>query len=214
MPEQPERPRRPVLRPSLAEALSSSEADPAARHELAHSTASAVLAAGRSGAADPCSLVSLAERVGLDELAELWRHAEPGTLPATLWALYLVRAWCHRRGEEVARLYRAGKVHAEVAEVIAGVPYSPEATDMARLADALLEDLFRGDLSTSLHRAAAFTRIIAAGRAHQALGGPAPAGRGAGGGDGTSEAELGARALEVAAQLERAAAAWDAGTLH
>lgn len=199
----PHRPRRPTLRADLSEALGCDSNDPAARHERAHTTARAVLAAGRSGTAEQASLVTLGDTVGLDELAQLWRHAEPGTLPATLWALYLLRAWCHRSGAEVARLYRAGRRHAEVADVIAGVPEAPDAGDMARLADTLLADVFSGDLGTSLERAAAFSRILAAGRSEQATAG----------GD-ASPGELGARALEVAAQLERAAAAWRAGSLH
>ena len=209
MSEQPhqgraDRPRRPTLRADLSEALACDSNDPAARHERAHATARAVLAAGRSGTAESASLVTLGDTVGLDELAELWRHAEPGTLPATLWALYLLRAWCHRSGAEVARLYQAGRRHAEVADVIAGVPEAPEGADMARLADTLLADVFSGDLGTSLERAAAFSRILAAGRGEETRLG----------GDGTSPGELGARALEVAAQLERAAAAWRAGSLH
>ena len=48
-------------------------------------------------------LIGLADRVGLDTLAELWRDADPVSLPGALWALYLLRQWCHSHGDEVTR---------------------------------------------------------------------------------------------------------------
>ena len=58
------------------------------------------------------SMVDLADRVGLDTLAELWRMEQPSSLPGALWALYLLRRWCQSNGEEVTRLWRAGRPYA------------------------------------------------------------------------------------------------------
>jgi hypothetical protein len=195
------RQRRPLLRADLSHALSCAGGDPAARHDAAHETAARVLAAGRTGAVDLGTLLHLADSVGLDELGALWRAAAPGSLPATLWTLYLLRAWCHRRGEEVARLYRCGRVHAEVAAAVAGLPEGPSGADAAAFADALLTAVFGGDLGTSLQRAAAFCRVVAAGRGDLIDVGGAPP-------------EIGFGGLDAAASLDRAAAAWRAGSLH
>lgn len=199
--EHEHRPRRPLPRADLSRALSAASSDPACRHDAAHDTAALVLEAGRSGAADLAALVELDESVGLDELAALWRRAEPGSLPATLWTLYLLRAWCRRHGEDVARLYAAGRPHAEVAAAIAGLPEIPEPGNALRFVEELLEAVYRDDLGTSLQRGAAFCRVVAAGR-------------GALTGDGTSSPRLGFGGLDAADALDRAAAAWRRGSLH
>ncbi len=201
MDEQPHRARRPVLRADLSTALSAAASDPAVRHDTAHETAARVLEAGRTGVTDLDTLLELGDLVGLDELGTLWRHTEPGSLPATLWHLYLLRTWCCRQGQDVARLYTAGRPHAEVATAVAGLPDAPGPEEVGRFADELLSAVFAGDLGTNLERAAAFCRVVAAGR------GELGSGRGA-------SPEIGFGGLDAAAALERAAAAWRTGTLH
>lgn len=202
MDEESYRPRRPLPRADLSRALSSAASDPAVRHDTAHDTAALVLEAGRSGTADLRCLLELGDSVGLDELAALWRRAEPGSLPATLWTLYLLRTWCRRHGADVVRLYRAGRPHAEVAAAIAGLPEPAGDDDVARFADELLAAVFRDDLGTSLQRAAGFCRVVAAGRGDVA------------GTPDSDSAHLGFGGLDAAAALDRAAAAWRAGSLH
>jgi hypothetical protein len=109
-------------------------------------------------------LVALADEMGLDAMADLWRHTSPDSLPGTLWALYLLRTWVRRNGGEAARIYAAGQSQAEVAVVVAGVAEPPGPTEMADLGDAVLTSVFDGDLAVALDRAAAFSRVIGAGR--------------------------------------------------
>ncbi len=197
--------RRPALRASwetTGRAPSAAD-DPGVRRDMAHATAAALLEAGRSGGCSPDRLVGLVDHIGLEDIAELWRDAGPETLPGALWRLYLLRTWCREQGGPAARLYRAGRAVAAVADVVAGVAEPPGPAEMADLGDAVLSGVYRGDLGVALDRAAAFCRVIAAGRG---LCAEEPATE-------RAEVRLAAGNLRAADQLERAAAAWRAGAL-
>jgi hypothetical protein len=196
-----DRPRRPITRADLSGLVEQSAAnEPFARTELAAATAAAVISQGR--AAGTPSLVDLADRVGLDTLAELWREEQPSTLPGALWALYLLRRWCHGNGEEVTRLWRAGRGYAPADEVVAGVSDDADPAAVSALADSVLSGAYAGDFDVALERAAAFFRVVAAGR--RALAGDAGSER---------EEQLAARNDEVAQGLTLAAARWRANPL-
>jgi hypothetical protein len=196
-----DRPRRPITRADLTGLVEqASTSEPFARTELAAATAAAVISRGR--AAGSPSLVDLADRVGLDTLAELWRDEQPSTLPGALWALYLLRRWCYANGEEVIRLWRAGRGYAPADEVVAGVADDADPAAVSALADAVLKGAYAGDFDVALERAAAFFRVVAAGR--RALAGEADADR---------EQQLAARNDEVAQGLTLAAARWRANPL-
>lgn len=201
-----ERHRRPLLPGALPDLPG--DPDPADRTVIAHSTAAAVLQAGRAGS-DPATtkrLVSLADQVGLDELAELWRETGADTLPGTLWSLYLLRSWVHRNGDDAARLFATGQRVAEVSTAVAGVAQPPGPREVAELGDAILTSAFDGDFAIALERASAFCRVIAAGRAHTA--------------DDCDDAEAARQTrlahgnLRMAEELERAAALWRGAELH
>ncbi|MCW2506753.1 MAG: hypothetical protein JWO79_5037 [Actinomycetia bacterium] len=196
---------RPVLAADIERlAPSAAEGEPFARLELAHATAAAVVAAGR-GDTEPCDrMVRLAETVGLDTLAELWRGVSGDTLPGALWTLYLLRTWCTNHGDEVSRLYRAGRALAPVDEVVAGVHDDADPAAVASLADAVLTGVYDGDLAVALERGAAFFRVVAAGRDYLAGGGP----------EGAAEARRASRNRSCAESLTRAAKGWRAGTLR
>jgi hypothetical protein len=158
-------PRRPALRASWDSIVG--DGDPADRSALAHSTAAAVVRLGRSehGDADlTARLVGLADEAGLDALADLWRASAPDSLPGTLWALYLLRTWVQVSAEEAARVYAAGRRVAEVSDAVAGVADPPGPAEVACFGDAVLTSVFDGDLAVALERAAAFSRVVAAGR--------------------------------------------------
>ena len=191
---QPDRPHRPVRLPDLAALAGSVENEPFARAELAAATAAAVITHGRSGGSQ--SLVDLADRVGLDTLAELWRMEQPSSLPGALWALYLLRRWCQSNGDEVTRLWRAGRPYAPADEVVAGVAEDADPAAIEALADAVLHGAYLGDFDVALERAAAFFRVIATGRRETA--GP----------DGERERQLADRNDEVADGLMIAALSW------
>lgn len=207
MPPDPHRPRRPALRGNLPDFQG--DPDPADRIALAHATAAAVVRAGHDDDTDPSTtdrLVRLADEVGLDELAELWRESGPGTLPGTLWSLYLLRSWLQRNGPEASRLFSAGERLAEVSSAVAGLRQPPGPAEVAELGDAILTRAFDSDFAIALERAAAFCRVVASGRAAVA-------------GDVIDEesdrqVKLARGNLRMADELDQAAHLWRKGELH
>jgi hypothetical protein len=193
---EPDRPHRPIPRADITALAGSGEFEPFARAELAAATAAAVITHGRSAGSE--SLVDLADRVGLDTLAELWRHEQPSSLPGALWALYLLRRWCQSNGDEVTRLWRAGRPYAPADEVVAGVSEDADPAAIEALADSVLHGAYLGDFDVALERAAAFFRVIATGRRETA--GPAA--------EGERERRLADRNDEVADGLALAALRW------
>jgi hypothetical protein len=135
---------------------------PFSRSEIANATAVAVITHGRASGGR--SLVDLADRVGLDTLAELWHDEEPSSLPGALWALYLLRRWCRCNADEVTRLWSAGRAFAPADEVVAGVADDLDPDAVGRLADAVLTGAYEGDFAVALERAAAFFRVVSEGR--------------------------------------------------
>lgn len=197
------RPHRPLLHADLTALIDAAGGDvPHTRAERATATAQVLLTAGRA-TADRHRLVELADSVGIDTLAELWRDCDPVSLPGALWVLYLMRQWCRSRPDEVARLWRAGEGAAPADAVVAGVGWFADADSVRRLADAVLCGVYGGDFDVALDRAAAFFRVIAAGRR-----------AGARDDDGAAEWQLAARNERTARDLAAAAAAWRAGELH
>lgn len=188
----------------LAAAQASAGPEASSRLDLAHATAAAVVRAGRdpSGVATD-TLLELAETVGLDTLAELWREAADDSLPGVLWALYLLRSWCRQQGPALARWYEAGRGLAPVAEVVAGVADDIGPAAIRQLADDVLTGAYTGDFAVALERAAAFFRVIAIGRREVAADD-----------EKSAEAERADRNVRTADALERAARSWRAGTLR
>jgi hypothetical protein len=211
------RPHRPALFADLTAMIDAAGGSAApSRAEIAAATAAVVLRAGREPG-DGTRLVGLADEVGLDTLAALWRDADPVSLPGALWALYLLRQWCRANPAEVTRFWRAGEPFAAADAVVAGVADYADAAAVQRVADAVLAGVYTGDLAVALERAAAFFRVVATGRRH--LGNDAdPAGAGiVSAGDRDDNAQAGAlaeRNERVAAALTAAARRWRAGTLH
>jgi hypothetical protein len=200
-----ERPHRPVRRADLADLADLAGAidavEPFARAELAAATAAAVITHGRSTASN--SLVDLADRVGLDTLAELWRDEQPSSLPGALWALYLLRRWCQSNGDDVTRLWRAGRPYAPADEVVAGVSDDADPAAIETLADAVLTGAYAGDFAVALERAAAFFRVVAVGRRESAPEGA----------EGDRDRRLAEKNTQVAAGLTLAAQRWRANPL-
>lgn len=194
------RPHRPLVRPAI-EPEQATVPSP----EEARLRAEALADAIRAAAKDPAhadSVRTLDEQVGLDALAEVWADADPESWPGILWALYLIRAWCTRRPKAVAHFYVAGRHHAPVPDVVAGLPEAPTEEDLVRFSDSVMHAALHGDLDVALARGAAFCRIVAAGRAD--LAGTAT----------DSDADrLALGNLRCAERLERAAVAHRAGRL-
>lgn len=201
-PDQPDRPDRPLLRSEWSDLPG--DPDPADRAMIAHATAAAVLRVARDSGSDPDRtrrLVGLADDVGIDDIAALWCDAGAGTLPGTLWSLYLLRTWVHRDGVEAARLFGAGRQVAEVSSVVAGVAEPPGPHEVAELGDAILTSAFDGDFAIALERAAAFCRVVAAGRAYLADDCPDDD-------ESVRQTRLADGNLRMAQDLEQAASLW------
>ncbi|SPT53038.1 Uncharacterised protein [Actinomyces bovis] len=112
------------LNPELAESIEGA-ADIAATSELAHRTAQLLIGADAAPAPtntasttnptpnnadhEPLAVtragvVAVASQ-GVDEVAELWADSPAGTLPGTLWRLFLLREWIRRDPKLVASRY-------------------------------------------------------------------------------------------------------------
>ena len=138
-------PQRPLMPGAgLFESLPSLH-DPALLAEVAHRTA-AVLVRGAQNSDDEKvaeRVTKLADEFGLDQLADLWSDSPADSLPGVLWRLYLLRSWVHAHAETVAREYAAGRRHAEVDAVVAGVADPPGPTEVRDMVDAVLRGVAR-----------------------------------------------------------------------
>ncbi|NYG58532.1 hypothetical protein BJ980_001455 [Nocardioides daedukensis] len=111
-------------------------------------------------------LLTLADDEGLETLAELWSGASPDSLAGCLWRLYVLRSWVYADPELAARQFEAGRGNAEVARVVAGVADPPGPDQVRAMIDAVLRGVADGDFADVVLRAAAFSRVVAVGRAH------------------------------------------------
>ncbi len=205
------RPHRPAVHADLTEMIDAAGgSSPTSRLELAAATAAAVVEAGRHPG-DGARFVGLADRVGLDTLAALWRDSDPVSLPGALWALYMMRQWCQLDADEVTRLWRRGEPLAPADAVVAGVADFADAGAIRDLADAVLGGVYQGDLAVALERAAAFFRVVAAGRRSLP---DTDVGDNSADDDARHDTALAARNERVARALATAAGRWRAGTLY
>ncbi|MGW9627665.1 DNA-directed RNA polymerase subunit beta [Microbacterium sp. NPDC055521] len=167
----PEQFHRPVRRPPAAFDNIVGEADPAEQSRVAHATASALLERARSDESGAITerLLAFAAENGIDEIAELWSHAPAGSLPGTLWRLYLLQIAIRSDAPLTALLYERGRVELRTADAaIAGAPAPADPSELVDLVDAILRGVFRGDFAVALERAAAYCRVQASGATHTA----------------------------------------------
>lgn len=195
------KPRRPSFRdPAALEALGE-RSDPIAALHAAHETAAVLLHTGRA-AGDPAvteRLIALVDDIGLPTLADLWASRPARSLPGALFRLYVLREWMRTSPVDAAREYAYGVPYTEPNHVVAGVePTGP--TEVARVADEILRGVFTGDFAVALERAAAFCRVVVAGRAFA--------------GEGTRSVMDAARLRDVADDLTASARLWRAGKLN
>lgn len=194
-------PRRPAFfSPSALEAHGGAY-DPTEEIHVAHETAAALVRAGRA-ATDPEvteRLVAIVDDIGLSTLAELWSQRPARSLPGSLWRLYVLREWVRRFPVEASREYAAGIRFTTPNHAVAGVAEPPGPAEMERLVDEILRGVFSGDLAIALERAAAFCRVVSAGRADISAG--------------SESAEHAANLLVMAEDLTAGARLWRAEAL-
>lgn len=203
----PRRYHRPTLLGPVAMDTRADELGATERQEAAHSTAR-LLVLGARDSEDPETvrrLLSLTDDHGLELLAELWADAPADSLPGALWRLYALRDWVHRDPTAASREFHDGRRSAPVHEVVAGVADPPGPEQVREMVDAVLRGVYTGDFAVALERAAAFARIVAVGRAHQADSTQ---------GDEHDPTRSAARLVRTAEQLEAAAREWRSGTLQ
>ncbi len=141
--------------------------DPARVSEAAHLAARALVRGGRESN-DPevtKRLVKLADKQGLEAIAEMWAASPARSLPGALWRLYALRAATLEDPEGISVFFRAGQQKAQVANAVAGVAEPPGAEEITVMANAILSGAFDGDFDVALDRSAAFCRVIALGQA-------------------------------------------------
>ncbi len=164
--------------------------DPAQLTEAADRAATLLVRGAREAddAAVAERLVHLADTEGIEAIAEVWSGSPADSLAGCLWRLYLLRSWVYANPVTVAREFEAGRTHAEVARVVAGVADPPGPDDLKTMVDQVMLGIVAGDFADVLFRAASFARVVATGRASLSA---------------STEAEV-QRMLTLAEQLERA----------
>ena len=175
--------------------------DPTEQIHVAHETALALVHAGRA-ASDPAvtrTLVARVDDIGLSTRAELWSQRPARSLPGALWRLYVLREWVQRTPDEASREYAAGIRFTGPNHAVAGAAEPPGPQEMGRVIDEVLRGVFEGDLAVALERAAAFCRVVSAGRADISSG--------------DASAEQAANVLVMAEDLTVCARLWRADAL-
>ena len=163
---------------ALFEAQASGD-DPAELTAAGHRIATLLVRGPRSD--DDQGLIDrvlhLADDEGLGAIADLWSRAPADSLPGALWRLYLLRTWVHRQPDQAAREFAAGKIHAPVHEVLAGVVDPPGPAEVIALVDTVVRGIVASDFDVTLDRAAAFAHIVGVGRSQLDSGDPRSAAR-------------------------------------
>ncbi|WP_040321884.1 hypothetical protein [Austwickia chelonae] len=219
-PSSARRHRRPaLLDPGSMDAFAQDRLDPAVISQIAHETAAILVRTGRA-CTDPGMterLVRLVDELGLDTVAQLWSECSARTLPGTLWRLYVIREWVRRDPVGASGDFSEGMRHADVAVAIAGAGSPPGPEQMKHLADAILRGVYAADVAVALERAAAFCRVVAAGRAAREPDARPVPGRAARSGSTTDpggrHAASAAAVLAMSEDLAWSAKAWRRGDL-
>ncbi|WP_141014411.1 hypothetical protein [Nocardioides sambongensis] len=164
--------------------------DPAQVSEAADRAATLLVRGARQAEDDAVAerLVRLADTEGIEAIAEVWSSSPADSLAGCLWRLFLLRSWVHADAVGVAAEFEAGRASAEFAHVVAGVADPPGPDELRAMVDAVLRGIATSDFADVLFRAAAFARVVSAGRAASS---------------GSSEASV-QRMLALAEQLEAA----------
>jgi hypothetical protein len=163
-----ERPRHRPLIPGdrFFEAIES-EQDPIRVAEAADRAAVLLVRGARQAGDDQVAdrVLHLADTEGIEAIAEVWAGRPADSVAGCLWRLYLLRSWVYADPVAVAREFEAGRVRAQVHDVVAGVADPPGPDELRAMVDQVLRGIVASDFADVLLRAAAFARVVATGRA-------------------------------------------------
>jgi hypothetical protein len=165
--------------------------DPVQVAEAADRAAELLVRGARASGDDAVAerVLHLADTEGIEVIAQAWAARPADSVAGCLWRLYLLRSWVYADPVGVAREFEAGRRHAAVDDVVAGVADPPGPDELRDMVDEVLRGIAVGDFADVLLRAAAFARVVATGRAALA----------------DTDALAAARIQTVAEQLGRAA---------
>lgn len=193
------KPHRPVLRDTAALDAMAQSIDPVAQLHAAHETAAVLLGVGRDGS-DPevtKRLMAVVDDVGITTLADLWATRPARSLPGVLYRMYLMREWVMTDLDAATREYAAGVHYSEPNHAVAGAdPTGP--TEVRSVIDDILRGVFDGDFAIAMERAAAFSRVVSAGRDFLRTG----------------QEQTSARLMEMADDLSASARLWRSDELN
>src|SRR3954468_7478546 len=141
--------------------------DPALVSEAADRAAHLLVRGSRDAADAEVAerLLHLADTEGIEAIAEVWSGSPADSLAGCLWRLYLLRSWVYADPVGVSRQFEAGQRSAQVARVVAGGADPPGPEQLQTMVDQVLRGIAGSDFADVLLRAAAFARVVAAGRA-------------------------------------------------
>ena len=173
--------------------------DPVQVAEAADRAAELLVRGARASGDDAVAerVLHLADTEGIEVIAQAWAARPAESVAGCLWRLYLLRSWVYADPVGVAREFEAGRRHAAVDDVVAGVADPPGPDELRDMVDEVLRGIAVSDFADVLLRAAAFARVVATGRAALA----------------DTDALAAARIQTVAEQLDRAARLELAGQL-
>ncbi len=157
-------PRRPaMLDAEQAENIPGAE-DGAISSEVAHLVAQTLLGIEKESDKNVQRLRQLLESGGVDTVSELWSNSPAGTLPGTLWRLYLVYQWYLRDPNLVNERFWQGLAALDIGAVFS-VEHCEKsvAALMEKLAELWKAQVSIAQLAPLLDRVSDFLQVLASG---------------------------------------------------
>lgn len=157
-------PRRPaMLDAEQAENIPGAE-DGAISSEVAHLVAQTLLGIEKESDENVQRLRQLLESGGIDTVSELWSSSPAGTLPGTLWRLYLVYQWYLRDPNLVNERFQQGLASLKIREVFSSQHCEKSvAALMEKLAALWKAQISIAQLAPLLDRVSDFLQVLASG---------------------------------------------------
>ena len=157
-------PRRPaMLDAEQAENIPGAE-DGAISSEVAHLVAQTLLGIEKESDDKVQRLRQLLESGGVDTVSELWSNSPAGTLPGTLWRLYLVYQWYLRDPQLVNKRFQQGLATQKIGEVFSRDHCEKSvAALMDKLAELWRAETSIAQLAPLLERTSDFLKVLASG---------------------------------------------------